>query len=161
MTSAVHAVSRIDKWISAGAILVLLAAGTALARGQTDWGKVPHTVWLHLGTVILAMVLTPVMLLRQRGDRWHRWLGRIWVAALFLTALASMNLRQINHGQFSVIHILSLWTMFQAPMAMIHARSGRIDKHRSSVRGLVIGGLVIAGLFTFTPDRLLGHWLLA
>jgi uncharacterized membrane protein len=39
------------------------------------------------------------------------------------------------------------------------ARTGRIEKHKRIVKGLYFGALIIAGLFTLLPNRLLGHWL--
>lgn len=138
-------------------LLALVLA--ALARGQADWGRVPGVVWIHLGTVMAALALTPVMLLRRRGDRLHRRLGWVWVAAMFLTALDSMFVRLINWGGFSFIHVLSLWTMIQVPLIVWSARRHQHARHRSAVRGMVAGALLLAGMFTFPFGRLLGMWL--
>ncbi|MBS0254414.1 MAG: hypothetical protein JSS36_04185, partial [Proteobacteria bacterium] len=56
----------IDRAIGLGAVLLLGATLTALARGQQQWGQVPPLVWGHLGSAVLAMGLTPVMLWRRR-----------------------------------------------------------------------------------------------
>jgi uncharacterized membrane protein len=142
------------------ASLVLLAAVlTALAKGYPTWGQVPWQVWPHLVTILIALALTPVMLLRRRGDATHRLLGKIWVVAMILTAALSFNLREINHGQFSPIHLLSVFTLVMAPLAWWFARTHRIAQHRRSVRGLVTGALLVAGFFTFPFNRLLGQWL--
>ena len=148
-----------DRLVSAASTVLLLIAVVALVKGQDDWAKLPAMVWLHLGTVAVALVLTPVMLLRRRGDPMHRMLGRVWIAAMFLTALVSLNIRSINHGQFSAIHLLSIFTMVMAPLAVYRARKGQIETHRSAVRGMALGGLVIAGFFTFPFGRQLGIWL--
>jgi uncharacterized membrane protein len=79
---------------------------------------------------------------------------------MFLTALDTMFVRMINQGGFSWIHLLSIWTMIQVPLIVLRARSHNVAGHRSAVRGMVTGALMIAGFFTFMFDRMLGHWLL-
>ena len=148
-----------DKFLAVAAALLLAATLIAVVRGRADWAAIPVAVWPHLGTIILALALTPVMLLRRRGDRLHRRLGWLWVTSMMATALLSFNLRLINDGAFSLIHILSAWTIIQVPLIVWHAREHRAAKHRSAVHGMVIGALLIAGFFTFPFDRLLGHWL--
>jgi uncharacterized membrane protein len=78
---------------------------------------------------------------------------------MLATALVSFGVRGINQGSFSFIHILSVWTAIQVPIIVWSARAHRIKRHRSAVRGMVTGALLIAGFFTFPFDRLLGHWL--
>lgn len=148
-----------ERILAIGAIVLLVAVVTALARGRSEWALVPWQVWPHLGTIIIALALTPVMLLRRRGDGKHRVLGRIWVIAMIATALLSLNLREVNHGGFSLIHLLSIWTLIQVPLIYWSARTHRVATHRRSVRGMVFGALLIAGFFTFPFNRLLGHWL--
>lgn len=145
----------------AGAALVLLAfVLTALARGQPHWGQVPAFIWGHILTILAALVLTPVMLLRRRGDRLHRRLGYVWVAAMGLTAAMTFAIRTINpSGGLSWIHILSAWTLVQVPLIVWSARAHNVARHRASVRGMVLGALLIAGIFTFPFNRLMGHWL--
>jgi len=147
--------------VLAGAAVVLLAAVLiALARGYPHWGTVPALVWAHIVTILLALVLTPIMLLGRRGDARHRLLGTIWVAAMLLTALLSFGIHLTNPGGYSIIHILSVWTLIQAPLIWYTARHHQVVRHRRSVRGMVTGALLIAGFFTFPFGRLLGRWLL-
>lgn len=148
-----------DKALAGGAAVLFIAAVTAVVRGQSQWHLLPASVWLHLATIGIATTLTPVMLLRRRGDRTHRTLGYIWVAAMFLTAAISLDIRLINRGGFSFIHILSIWTMIQVPIIVWRARQHDWKRHRSAVRGMVLGALLIAGFFTFPFDRLMGNWL--
>ena len=102
--------------LSAAALLLLGAVTVALVRGQAEWTRVPAIVWLHLGTIIIALSLTPVMLLRPRGDRPHRTLGWVWCACLIATAAFSFGIRIQNDGSLSVIHILSAWTLLTVPL---------------------------------------------
>jgi uncharacterized membrane protein len=112
-----------------------------------------------MATIAIALGLTPIMLTRRRGDRLHRQLGWVWVASMFLTALVSLDIRLINRGGFSLIHILSVWTLIQVTVIVWSARHHNVARHRSAVRGMVLGALLIAGFFTFPFDRLLGQWL--
>ena len=136
-----------DRILAGLASLLLLAVLIAIARGYGDYAGVPRNVWLHIATIFVALVLTPVMLLRPRGDRLHRRLGYVWVSAMALTAIISFDIRLIMDGHFSFIHILSVWTLIQLPLIVWTARSHRVPNHRRAVRGMVIGALLLAGVF--------------
>jgi uncharacterized membrane protein len=150
---------RIDRILSAAALVLLAAVLTALARGRGQWAEVPAIVWAHIATILLAVTLTPLMLLRRRGDRLHRRLGWVWASAMALTALLSFWIRGINSGSLSLIHILSAWTLVQVPLLVWAARTHNLQRHRRAVRGMVAGALLIAGIFTFPFGRLMGRWL--
>ena len=150
-----------ERILSGGAVILLVAVVAALSRGHSEWHRVPANVWAHLATIMLALTLTPVMLLRPRGDTLHRQLGWIWVTAMIATALISFTVRNSNHGGFGVIHILSAWVLFQVPFIVLAARRHKVTSHRTRVRAMVTGALLIAGFFTFPFNRLLGHWLFA
>lgn len=150
---------RVDRLLALCAMLLMTAVLVAVARGRAEWRAVPPYVWLHLATIGVALGLTPVMLLRPRGDRAHRTLGYVWVAAMFATALLSFGIRISRNGGFSVIHILSAWVVLQMPLIVWTARTHRVARHRRAVRAMVIGALLAAGFFTFPFHRLLGQWL--
>ena len=84
-----------EKFLAIAALVLLAAVATAIARGHGEWGRVPLPVWLHIATVVIALALTPVMLLRRRGDRPHRMLGTIWVAAIILSII---GFTKVNAG---------------------------------------------------------------
>ncbi|MEO6387610.1 MAG: hypothetical protein ABIT16_11520 [Croceibacterium sp.] len=148
-----------DRILAVAALLMLAAVTAAIARGHAEWNQVPPTIWAHIGTIVVALVLTPVMLLRPRGDSLHRALGWIWAVALFGTALLSFWVRTINPGHFSVIHLLSAFTLLQVPLIVLYARRHNWKRHRMAVRGMVTGALLVAGFFTFPFGRLMGLWL--
>lgn len=148
-----------ERILAFGAIVLFAAVMAALFKGRAEWPLVPFVVWPHLATVMLATGLTPVMLLRRRGDRPHRLLGTLWVVSMIATAALSFNLRLINDGGFSLIHLLSVFTLITAPLIWWSARTHNLRVHRRAVRGMVTGALLVAGFFTFPFDRLLGHWL--
>jgi uncharacterized membrane protein len=148
-----------DKLLAAGSALLLAAALIAVAKGSADWARVPALVWAHLITVLIATALTPYMLLRARGTKQHRTLGKVWVAAMIATAGISLFVKVVHPGHFSVIHLLSVFTLIMAPRVWLTARAHQVAKHRSAVRGLVTGALLVAGFFTFPFGRMLGTWL--
>src|SRR5687768_17125110 len=96
-----------DRVLAAASLILLAALVTALARGRAEWASIPTIVWAHIATIFIAVTLTPVMLLRRRGDRIHRALGWVWAVSLATTALLSFGIRGINQGSFSLIHVLS------------------------------------------------------
>jgi uncharacterized membrane protein len=149
----------VDRVLALAAAVLLAAVLAALARGHAEWGRVPAVVWTHIATILVALALTPVMLLRPRGDAPHRALGWVWASALFLTAFISFWVRTINPGGFSLIHLLSLLTIVQVPLIVFHARRHDWKRHRRAVRGMVTGALLVAGFFTFPFGRLMGNWL--
>ena len=151
---------RTERALALFSLILFAAAVTALLRGRAEWGEMPPIVWAHVLTVLAALLLTPLMMLRRRGDRWHRRIGWAWCIAMFATGVISFGVRGVNNGGLSWIHIFSAITVIAVPLIVIHARRHRIDSHRGTVRGLTIGGLLIAGYFTLIPDRLLGGWLL-
>jgi uncharacterized membrane protein len=148
-----------DRFLAAAAVALLTAVAAAVWRGRAEWGEVPPIVWGHIATIVTALVLTPVMLLRRRGDRFHRQLGWVWATAMAVTAAATFGIRGLNQGSLSLIHILSAWTLLQVPLIVWAARTHNVARHRGAVRGMVAGALIIAGIFTFPFDRLMGHWL--
>jgi uncharacterized membrane protein len=154
--------------LAVASALLALAAVLAVARGQAQWSQVPPLVWLHLGSILIATGLTPVMLLRRKGDGRHRRLGYVWVTAMLVTAVSSLFFSTrvpagwgVFTGDFSFIHILSIFVLVQVPRIVQAARAHDRAAHERGVRGIVIGALLIAGFFTFPFGRMLGSWLFA
>jgi uncharacterized membrane protein len=152
---------RTERVLGMLTILLLAVVFTALARGASHWHQLPWTLWLHLLTMIATLALTPAILWMPRGTPRHRQFGYAWVAALGTTAIDSFALRLSNHGGFSLIHLLSVVTLVLLPLLVITARRHDHERHRRIVRGLVVGALLTAGLFTLPFGRMLGGWLFA
>lgn len=159
-----------DRSLGVAAAIMLGVVAVAVARGHADWARVPGVVWLHLALIGIALVLTPVMLIRRKGTAPHRILGYVWAAAMLSTAVTSLlfNARVagghnlgILSGDVSPIHLISLFVLVMVPRLVVNARRHEVARHRRGVRGIVIGAILIAGFFTFPFDRLLGHWLFA
>jgi uncharacterized membrane protein len=149
----------LDKSLAVAAVVMLAFVLAALARGHAHLLAQPLAILSHLATIIVAIALTPIILLAPKGVGRHRALGYVWCGAMALTALISFSIKGINPGHFSAIHLLSLFTFAQLPLIIWSARTHRLVRHRRAVRMTVLGALLIAGAFTFPFNRLLGRWL--
>ncbi|WP_341704823.1 DUF2306 domain-containing protein [Ferrovibrio sp.] len=114
-------------------------------------------VHIHLAATLAALALGAVMLLRRKGTQSHRRLGWLWVALMAAAALSSFWITGLRGDGFSPIHILSVVTLGALPWAIYAIRHGNVQRHRQTMIALFGGGLLIAGLFTLMPGRLLGQ----
>ncbi len=153
------AVNLLERLLAAGSLMLLGFVIAAIVRGYPLWDRTPPIIWLHLATVVIALALTPVMLLRLRGDRRHRRIGWAWAIAMFTTALISFGIRLNQKGGLSWIHVLSVVVVLSVPWLVWNARRHRVEKHRRTAQTLVLTALMTAGFFTFPFSRLLGRWL--
>jgi len=78
------------------------------------------------------------------------------LVTLFMSARVGPTLL----GHFGFIHLFSFLVFYFVPTAYLALRGGNIKKHRDSMIGLYVGGILIAGGFTFVPGRLLHSWLI-
>jgi uncharacterized membrane protein len=145
----------------AGSGIVFLLAAAGLANGLASHLPIPDdlrqgAVAAHLASVMLALPLGISQLVLPKGTLRHRTVGYIWLALMTFTSLVSFAIHTINPGGLSPIHIFSVLTLVSVPTIVIQARRGQVAKHRRAVLGVIIGGLAIAGLFTFLPQRALG-----
>lgn len=118
----------------------------------------PVAVQLHALGAAAALVLGIVQFAAPKGTVPHRALGWIWVVLMAGVALSSFWITEVaGPGRFSWIHGLSVLTLVMLPVGVWEARRGRIGAHRRTMIGLFLGGLVVAGAFTFVPPRILGR----
>ncbi|MDG2528348.1 DUF2306 domain-containing protein [Caulobacter endophyticus] len=115
----------------------------------------PLKIQVHILAALTALAIGTMLMIGVKGTRLHRTLGWTWVAAMATTAVSSLFIREMNHGAMSWIHLLSGWTIVALPMAVYAARRHKVHLHRRFMTGLFVGGLLIAGGFTFLPGRLL------
>lgn len=112
-------------------------------------------ILLHTFAAIAALALGAAMFLARKGTFAHRIAGRSWVALMLVVAVSSFWIQRT--GSFSWIHALSVGVILMLGAAVVFAVTHRITAHRRMVIGLYAGGLVLAGLFTLLPHRLLGQ----
>ena len=116
-------------------------------------------VAIHLACALAAAALGGLLLSRRlKGDRAHRIAGWTWVVLMLAVAISSLWIPRFL--ALSWIHLFTLVTLVSMPLGVLHARRHRVKAHRSTMVGVFSGGLVIAGLFTLIPGRLLGNALL-
>lgn len=115
-------------------------------------------IQIHMVAAVLAFLIGGYVLIRRKGDRLHRNLGKAWVALMALTALTSFAIHSIRMiGPFSPIHILSVVTLVSLWIAVRAARRQDISRHLNTMRSLYVFALIGAGAFTFLPGRLMNR----
>lgn len=113
-------------------------------------------IGIHLSTTTAALALGIVVLAQPKGTRRHRWLGRLWATLMAVAAISSFWITGIGHGRFSLIHLLSVWTLISLALAIYYIRHGRVKPHRGHMVGAFVG-LVGAGFgAALDPGRIVG-----
>jgi len=111
---------------------------------------------LHAFAAMAAFVLGVVQLAAPKGTLPHRALGWIWVALMGIVALSSFWIHQIRLvGPFSPIHLLSIFVLVVLPLGVWRAHRHQVADHRRIMTLIFAGALVIAGLFTLLPGRIM------
>ncbi|WP_426608572.1 DUF2306 domain-containing protein [Bradyrhizobium sp. McL0616] len=111
---------------------------------------------LHAFAAMAAFLLGLVQFAAPKGTLPHRTIGWIWVALMAVVAASSFWIHQIRLvGPFGPIHLLSIFTLVMLPLAVWRAHTHRVASHRLIMIFIFTGALVIAGLFTLLPGRLM------
>jgi uncharacterized membrane protein len=114
---------------------------------------------LHAGGATIALALGAYQLLRRtKGDRAHRWVGRVWVVAMYWTVLSSFVIKRLRPGHLSWIHGLSVFTFLTLSIGLWAGMTGRIPIHRGFMTGSYFG---LVGAFigaVVVPSRLIPQW---
>lgn len=109
----------------------------------------------HAVTASMAMVLGAVNVLRRRrGDAPHRFIGRVWLVAMYFTAGSSFWIQDLRPGSYSWIHGLSAFTILTLSLGLWNARRGRIRAHAGNMIGTYLGLLGAFVGVVAAPDRL-------
>lgn len=112
----------------------------------------------HAFAAMGAFLLGSIQLMAPKGTLPHRVVGWIWVTLMLTIGVTAFFIHQIRlWGQWSPIHLIALYTLIMLPVGVLHARRHEVTSHRRTMLGLFIGGLMIAGLFTFYPGRIMYH----
>ena len=111
---------------------------------------------VHAFAAITAFLLGVVQLAAPKGTLPHRTFGWIWVGLMVSVALSSFWIHQIRLlGPWSPIHLLSTFTLVTVPLGVWMAHRHRVADHRRIMILIFSGALVIAGLFTLIPGRIM------
>ena len=113
-------------------------------------------IQLHAFAAMAAFVLGIVQLVAPKGTLPHRTIGWIWVLLMFAVAVSSFWIHEIRLvGPFSPIHLLSIFAPIMLVLAVVHARRHNVSGHRKAMTSIFFGALIVAGLFTFLPGRIM------
>lgn len=138
-----------------GTLLFMASASLIQGGARIDYDATPWALRIHVATVIPALFLGGPILWMRKGTRQPKILGRLWAALMVTTAISSFWLQGLI-GSIGPIHFFSIITLISIPRAIYFARKGDFVKHQRSMTGPYIG-LLIAGLFSFLPDRMMGQ----
>ena len=107
----------------------------------------------HTLAAISAIVIGATLLLKRKGTFNHRFFGWIWVVLMAIVAILSFG---IQRNGMSWIHLLSVFTIVMLFVGIGNARRHRVIDHGKTMKGLYFWALIITGLFTLVPGRLIG-----
>jgi uncharacterized membrane protein len=111
---------------------------------------------LHAFAAMAAFVLGIVQFAAPKGTLPHRSIGWLWVLLMASVAISSLWIHQIRlFGPWSPIHLLSIFTLTMLPFGVWMAHRHRVVDHRRIMISIFTGALVIAGLFTLLPGRIM------
>jgi uncharacterized membrane protein len=117
------------------------------------WSSLSPQVQMHVMAALIALSVGGVILARPKGRGLHKALGWGWVAAMAMTAITSLFITGLNGNSYSLIHLLSGWTIVALPLGILAIRRRDMMAHRRAMTGMFVGGLVVAGALTFLPGR--------
>jgi uncharacterized membrane protein len=113
-------------------------------------------IQVHALAALGGFALGVIQLATPKGTIPHRLIGWVWVVLMLVVALSSFWIHELRLlGPWSPIHILSIVTLVTLPVSVLHARRHRVQSHRWAMISLFAGALVVAGLFTFLPGRIM------
>jgi len=111
---------------------------------------------VHAFAAMAAFALGVVQLAAPKGTLPHRTLGWIWVALMALVAGSSFWIHQLRVvGPWSPIHLLSIFSAVMLVLGVWYARRHNVRGHKITMISIFGGALIIAGLFTFVPGRIM------
>ncbi len=119
------------------------------------WGTVSPVIQAHVLAALAAFGLGLVLLLNRKGSSFHKAMGWTWVGLMAMTAGTSLFITGLNGDSYSLIHGLTAFTLVMLPLGVMAARRKDITRHRRTMTGLFLGALLVAGVFTFVPGRLM------
>ena len=110
---------------------------------------------------MIAIILGGIQLSMKKGGAIHKLLGRIWVGLMLIVAITSFFIHETKMwGDYSPIHLLSLWTIFILGVGVYYARVGNIKRHKQVMIATYFFALILTGFFTLMPGRVMHQILI-
>ena len=111
-------------------------------------------IQLHAAVAIIALMSAIGVAFLAKGTPAHVWLGRGFALAIMVTAVSSFWITGLRPGHYSWIHILSVVTIINVPLAIWAIRRG--DRRGHAIAMIAnAASLAIAGAFTLMPGRIM------
>lgn len=115
----------------------------------------PAVIQVHMLSALAALITGAIQLLAPKGVLPHRILGTVWVGLMALTAVTAIFIREINAGGLSPVHLFIPLALFGLVGLARSVQLRQRRRHRGIVLGLYFGALIVPGLFTLIPGRLM------
>ena len=120
-----------------------------------------HPIPVHAIMAMIAIILGGIQLSMKKGGAIHKLLGRIWVGLMLIVAITSFFIHETKMwGDYSPIHLLSLWTIFSLGLGIYFVRVGNIKRHKQVMIALYFFALILTGFFTLYPGRIMHQILI-
>ncbi len=114
------------------------------------------TIQAHAFLAFAALLMGAMQFALPKGVLWHQSVGWTFAATMMFVALSSLFIHTINTwGAWSPIHLLSMLTLVSVPLGIWRATQGQVAKHRAAMTSIYLLALVVTGLFTLWPGRIM------
>lgn len=113
-------------------------------------------VQVHAVAALAAFAFGLVQFAAPKGTLPHRTIGWIWAGLMLAVSISAFFIHELRvWGPWSPIHLLAIVTLVMLPLAVLRARRHDVARHRRAMTALFVGALLIAGLFTLQPGRIM------
>lgn len=113
---------------------------------------------LHAIVAMIAIIFGGIQLYMKKGGATHKLLGWVWVGLMLIVSFSSFFIHEIKlWGAYSPIHLISLWTIFAVGLAIYFVRVGEIRRHKHAMVVIYVFALILTGLFTLLPGRVMNQ----
>lgn len=110
----------------------------------------------HASAAIAALLLGAVQLAAPKGTLPHRTLGYVWAGLMLYIATSGFWIHELQlWGRWSPIHLLSILVIVTVPLAVWRAHRHQVTAHKRGMIALYALALVVTGLFTLWPGRVM------
>lgn len=110
-------------------------------------------IYIHLFTVLPALILGAVNILLEKGTKTHRNVGRIWAVMMMATAISSLFVKPLGH--YTWLHLFSILVIVIIPLGIVFIQKGQTKPHLMCMVGAYIGTVLSAYFAIMTPGRFL------
>ncbi len=118
--------------------------------------QVSPAIQIHAAAAAAAFLLGLTQFALPKGTTRHRIAGWTWVSLMVVVSATAFFIHELRiWGPWSPIHLLAIFTLVTLPLAVLHARRHRVPNHKRAMVSIFLGALVVAGLFTLMPGRIM------